>query len=261
MYPLVGIAAINEATQGTRLSPSSEQEPAAADRQWLTKGIQVIDQNLYDSREGYEGYFADADYDWAEPTGKGFTPTVDGITTNAAAASLLLQQPYYTQRFLRLADEAVAHVVQSMDDPRVKVGFAEGYDGNWNINPADTYNDIGHVLKTAWCLGRAYLVAPKPEYKQAARRLISEVLAHGYDHVNGGPYRTYNWAEGGIWHDAYYDGHGKNQWMMEQAINAGLINYYIADQPADKDQYLKMADQTMDFYVKYMVDWAYGGVW
>jgi hypothetical protein len=48
----------------------------------------------------------------------------------------------------------------------------------------------------------------------------------------------------------------KAWWQMEQAVTAGLMLYHLTG----KEHYLTMADETLDFFMKYFVDHVYGEV-
>ena len=48
----------------------------------------------------------------------------------------------------------------------------------------------------------------------------------------------------------------KAWWQMEQAFTAGMMLYDVTG----NDQYLRMADETVDFFMKYFVDHVYGEV-
>jgi mannose/cellobiose epimerase-like protein (N-acyl-D-glucosamine 2-epimerase family) len=241
MYPLVGINAFVEATRSD------------FDMNWLRLGLQVLDAKLWDGRQGVDGYFSDADIDWANPRGKGFTPVVDGITTHAVMSYLLTREPALEQRLLALADEVVEHLVPSLDDPSVAFGFPEVYDADWHIDASNTQGEIGHVLKAAWVLLRAYLISPNPAYRAGAQRLIDEVLHNGgYDSVNGGPFTTYDWQTGAITQKKRY-------WDLEQAVMAGVLNVMIADHAEDKVASWRMAAESLQFFHEHLWDVEYGG--
>jgi hypothetical protein len=115
---------------------------------------------------------------------------------------------------------------------------------------------MGHVLKTAWCLGRLYELHPDSAYLGAAERLVDIVLLKGYDHQNGGPYKDYSRVTGQMLMWGQKDT-AKAWWQMEQAVNAGLILYDITR----KAKYLEMADETLNFFMMYFVDHTYGEVY
>ena len=51
---------------------------------------------------------------------------------------------------------------------------------------------MGHVLKTAWVLGRIHELFPDPASVQIAESLAQNVWQRGYDHQLGGPYKDYD---------------------------------------------------------------------
>ncbi|MDZ7725348.1 MAG: AGE family epimerase/isomerase [candidate division KSB1 bacterium] len=256
-YALVGIAPVVEATGGVHAGAYPPDYEAPVDSlshwDWMMRGFDMLDAQMWDHRPEYAGYFADADLDWSNARGKGFTPTVDGVTTNALILYLLTKEDMFRDRLLTMADIMDERLVASMDNPQVKFGFAEEYDSDWNLNTESAGGSVGHVLKTAWCLARAYMVEPREAYRDAAQRLILDMWENGgFDHVHGGPLMGYNWKTGEV--DA-----GKDYWMVEQAVMCGLINYYIAESDSMRRLCLQMADESIDFYMNYLRDDVYGG--
>jgi len=118
----------------------------------------------------------------------------------------------------------------------------------------NTRTIMGHVLKTAWVLGRIHQLFPDVSCVQAAESLAQNVLQRGYDHQLGGPYKDYDRLSGAMM--MYGQDTAKAWWQMEQAFTAGMLLYEITG----KDQYLQMADETVDFFMKYFVDHTYGEV-
>jgi mannose/cellobiose epimerase-like protein (N-acyl-D-glucosamine 2-epimerase family) len=235
-YALLGIAAVYDAAR----SPE--------DLEFLLRGRNAIDVHLWDPRPGFEGYYETADYDWSHPRGKGFTPTVDGITTHGEALWLVTRDERARARFLQLADEVVKHL-QPTAATR-KLGFAEKFDSDWGEQP-EGFFFVGHVLKSAWCLGRAYMVEPKPEYRAAAEDLLQRTRRTAWDDDHGGPYYVGDSRRGQL------TGYSKNYWTLEQAITGGLLNYRITGNPL----YLEMADESADFFVRHLIDREYGDVY
>ncbi len=153
------------------------------------------------------------------------------------------------------ANIIVSRLVTAVDLPNVKFGFPENYNSNWSVNTGQTGGDVGHVLKSAWVLARVYLRNPDARYRAAARKLIYEVLNNGgWDSVHGVPYTHYEWNTAQVTKQA-------ESWQIEQAVTGGLSNWYIADNQADKDTYLKMADRALQFYDSYVIDHTYGGTY
>ena len=257
-YALLGPAAICEATGGKMdwgvfLDDPSETT-ALSDWDWVMRGYTSLMEHMWDSRTDYAGHYYIADMDWSNPRDKGFTPTGDAMTTNAIILYLLTEDQDIKNRMLTLADNITEHLVASMDDSRVKFGFAEDYDSDWQINANKHKNLLGHVYKAAWCVSRAYLIDPQEKYKSAAQKLLNHMWNDGgYDTEYGGPYKKYDW-ESGVVIDS-----SKNHWTLEQAVLSGLINYDMADDQSLKDRYLQIADESMDFYMSHIRDYSLGG--
>jgi mannobiose 2-epimerase len=233
-YALLGIAAVYDAGR------------APDDLALLTRARGVLDEKLWDPRPGVLGYFETAAYDWSKPEGKGFTPTVDGITTHGEAMFLVTRDPRYRARLLQLADAIVARLLPTARG----LGFAERFDGDWR-EQREGFFFVGHVLKAAWCLNRAYLVEPKPEYRAGAEALLRQSYQTTWDTEYGGPFTSGNWITGQV------GGRQKNWWTLEQAITAGLTAYHLTGDPL----YLRMADESADFFERHMVDAEYGEVY
>ena len=120
----------------------------------------------------------------------------------------------------------------------------------------ETMTIMGHVLKAAWCLGRVYQNDPDTNYVNAAEKLILDVWNNGYDHEFGGPYKDYNRVTGQMLMWGNPDT-CKAWWQMEQAVTAGLMLYDITGDSI----YLQMADESLDFFMKYFVDHTYSEVY
>ena len=101
-----------------------------------------------------------------------------------------------------------------------------------------------------------YHIDPDNAYIPAAEKLVSEVLQKGYDHEFGGPYKDYNRITGEMlmWGNPDIL---KTCWAMEQAVTSGLQLYGITGDTL----YLEMADESLDFFMKYFVDHEYGEVY
>jgi mannose/cellobiose epimerase-like protein (N-acyl-D-glucosamine 2-epimerase family) len=234
-YALLGVTAMFDATRG------------AKDFDMLMKGRGIIDAKLWDTRPGFEGYYETADYDWSHPRDKGFTPTLDCVTTHGLAIYLLTNDAKYRKRLVELADIIVKRIYPTFKTRNL--GFEEKYSSDWN-EKGDSFLFIGHVLKTAWCLDRAYCVEPKPKYKRISEELLKSIRAKAWDEKYGGPFYLGDSFTGRVTDVE------KNWWTLEQAINAGLINYYVTG----NEDYLALADQSADFYEKHLIDRKYGEV-
>jgi hypothetical protein len=181
---------------------------------------------------------------------------VDGIVTHVMPLYLMTERTRFKKRLLALADNLVDHVVPTIELPETAFGIVEYYDSDWNIEPVPRDDGfVGYLTKAAWVLASAYLVSPREEYRQAAKICIEEVWNNGgYDHVYGGLFQDVNWATGEITQ-------GKNNWNVETGYIGGISNYYIADNPEDKDLNLKMADECIDFYMNNLIDHENGGTY
>jgi len=241
-YALVGLTAYYEATHDTSILS------------WILKGYQSSDENLWDSRPGYSGYYDNSKQDWTSKSGKSFNATVDAITTHLLYLYLITGDQTYKTRMFQIIDNILNRLVPSMDSQ--SIGFVEEYDSNWNFDNTQTMTIMGHVLKTAWCLGRAYQLNPDTSYINAAKKLIDCVWQKGYDHQLDGPYKDFDRTTGQMLMWGIPDT-AKAWWQMEQAIVSGLEWFGIT-----KDSvYLQMADETISFFMKYFVDHQYGEVY
>lgn len=190
-----------------------------------------------------------ASADWSNLSDKSLGTNMDGITTHVETYYLLNLKPENKQRFLLLADN-LNNIVKTMEGRHF--GFIEYYDKDWNPLAVRPQTTSGNFLKPAWCLARAYLVEPKEEYREGAAKLIDQLLASkAYDSENGGGYTLLDTQTGNPIEER------KTWWELEQAVTSGLTNYYIS-----RDiRYLKMADQSMDFFMNHMYDAQFGDVY
>ncbi|NUN70326.1 MAG: AGE family epimerase/isomerase [Bacteroidetes bacterium] len=240
-YAMLGIAAAYEALRDT------------TEWKWLVKGYDYNEAKLWDKDGLAFGYF---DYVKANGTGaadKSFNATVDAVTTHVLHLYLMTGEQKYLLRLQELADNMVSRIASTAASQQI--GFAEKYTSAWTVKPSETMTIMGHVLKTAWCLGRIYQLDPNPVYLSTAEMLAENVLAKGYDHQNGGPYKDYNRVTGQMLMWGITDT-AKAWWQMEQAVTAGLMLYQLTG----KEKYLTMADMSLDFFMKYFVDHVYGDV-
>lgn len=243
-YALLGVVANYEATRDSTV------------KYWMDRGTNCLNNKMWDSRSGYEGYYEQANANWSGASGKGFTCTVDAITTHAELAYLTQQDPDAKKKLLDLADIIVTRFMPTMDNSLVVALYPESYSNNW----VPTYSgngSIGHFLKTAWVLQRAYLNdTTRTEYLDAANRILSE--AHTFrnsnvaiwDTTNGGPYNSIDIATG-AWGT---NGDNKDYWTLEQGFMAPMLNYYITKNAES----LKMADDAIRFYNAHFNDSIYG---
>ncbi len=242
-YALLGIAAAYEATRDS------------VDLYWLMKGYGYNESKLWDNDPTNFGYYDYVAANGGNPTDKSFNATVDAVTTHVLHLYLLTGDQKYKTRLLELADNMIHRLAASSASQAI--GFAERYTTGWQIK--STTNDekrtiMGHVLKTGWCLARLYELEKDSLFLSTAEQLVQMVLDKGYDHQFGGPYKDYDRITGQMM--MYGQDTAKAWWQMEQAITAGLMLYHLTG----KEKYLKMADETNDFFMKYFVDHVYGDV-
>ena len=221
---------------------------------WVNKSMDYLNDVLWDPTPGREGY-----YDWVSRTGsfrtaKSFNATVDALTTHALTLWMLTDEEAYRVRLNELADNILDRLVPSMDDQAI--GFAEKYDTNWGVVADERTTIMGHVLKTGWVLGRMNELLPDPRLLEGAQTLVDHVMANGYDHEFGGPYKDYDRLTGEMHLYGLADT-TKAWWQMEQAFTAGMALYRETRQ----QEYLDMAAGTVDFYMEHFVDPVYGEVY
>ena len=241
-YALLGLMANYEATGDTAVL------------HLLQKGYEFDESHFWDADSLNYGYYSTVNRDGSNGTGKSFNATVDAVTTHLYNLYLMTGEEKYAARLTQMAQNMLDYLVGNM--PAQKIGFPEDFNTSWVINSGDTRTIMGHVLKTGWCLARIYKIDPRPEYLQAAKQLVDHVLEKGYDHVNGGPYKDYDRTTGEMMMYGAYD-KAKAWWQMEQAVTSGLLLFEITEDP----KYLKMADESLDFFMHYFVDSEYGEVY
>lgn len=221
---------------------------------WVNRSYEYLDDVLWDATTGREGYFDRVNRSASFKTGKSFNATVDALTTHAIALWMLTGQDAYRERLEELTDNILDHLVASMPDQ--VIGFAEKYDSNWLALVDERITIMGHVLKTAWVLGRMHAILPDTRRLEAARSLADHVLEAGYDHEYGGPYKDYDRTTGDMQLYGLSDS-TKAWWQMEQAFTSGLELYRLTGEQA----YLDMADETISFFMTHFVDHEYGDVY
>lgn len=238
------------------LGPMASWEATGAeiDWQWLQTGRVFNETKIWDSNPSQFGYFDQIDYTSTFAGSKSFNATVDALTTHAIQLYLATGEEQYRVRLVELASNILDHLVASMDSQAI--GFAEKYTSDWSIRSNERLTIMGHVLKTAWVLGRINQVLPNTEYLAAAKRLTDHVLEKGYDHEYGGPYKDYDRISGKMQLWGIADS-TKAWWQMEQAITGGL-ELYRSTRDAT---YLTMADETLTFFMNHFQDDVYGEVY
>ncbi len=240
-YALVGLVAYYEAVRDT------------STWNWITKSYAYNTDHLWDTAPATFGYFDKVNADGTSPSGKSFNATVDAVTTHLLHLYLMTGEQQYRTRLLDVAENMVNRLAASA--PSQMIGFVEKYTTAWQPDNSETMTIMGHVLKTAWCLARMFELENDSLYLSTAEELVQIVLTKGYDHDFGGPYKDYNRLTGEMLMWGQTDT-AKAWWQMEQAITSGLYLYHITNDP----QYLQMADETLDFFMKYFVDHVYGDI-
>ena len=221
-----------------QIGPSAMFEAGndSVDWEWFMKGHEA-DQNLWDDREEYFGYYDNANLDWSGKDGKTFGSTVDGITTHALYLYLMTGDEAHKERLLQLGDIIVNYLVPSMDE--MDFGFNEIYDSEWGWNPVGNwwqgggrFDFTGHITKTAWCLARIYQIEPKPEYLDGAKKILDDVLAK----------------------EDQYNDKISQWWEYEEGLTSGIMNYYLTG----KEDYLAFADRQLNLMMDDLWDPEYG---
>lgn len=241
-YAMVGIIANYEATHNERT------------KEFMDKGMNSLYENLWDATPGYEGYYGTASLSWGNKKEKGFTPTVDAITTHAELIYLVTQEDQHKNRLMQLGDNITDHFISWMDENPTKILYPGEYDSNWNVTKGSS--SIGHFIKTAWCLGRIYLCdTSKEQYKEGAIKILDK----SWNYTNGTA-TLWDKENGGLFESITQEGvqtaKNKDYWTVEQGFTGPMINYYITKNPV----YLQMADESMDFFMNHFVDEEYGEI-
>jgi mannose/cellobiose epimerase-like protein (N-acyl-D-glucosamine 2-epimerase family) len=248
LYPLLGMAALSEALLDASHTTRGHRPASSRHWRWLAAGSELLESKLWDARPGYLGYYENADLDWNNLRGKGFTGAADAITTHAESLYLQTHDPARKQRLLELADILAQRLTPTIALDETLFGFVEAFDNQWGIDRTNGSGFVGHLMKAAWCLARAYMIEPRSRYRRAAMAIIREVWENGgYDHEHGGIFQDFDWRTGAITP-------GKNFWNVEQGFTGGISNYYIADGAADRDLNLQIADESLQFFMTHMRD-------
>jgi len=241
-YALLGITAYYEATN------------SSADKQMLDNGYNFIEENIWDNSLTYFGYYDQVNRDGSQAKNKSFNATVDAITTHLYNLYLITNDTKYRDRLLEMESNIQEYFIPSLENQ--EIGFAELYNSIWVENNGEKRTIMGHVLKTGWCMGRIYQLNKDQNTLNAAKSFVQNVLDKGYDHKYGGPYKDYDRSTGEMYMYGAQDT-AKAWWQMEQAVTAGFLLFEITAQ----DKYLKMADESLDFFMNYFVDPVYGEIY
>lgn len=241
-YALLGSTAYYEATRDT------------AAWRWLMRGYATEQSHLWDARPQYKGYFESAGYNWAWRGGKSLGSTIDAITTHVLLFYLMTGDDQYRTRLIELGQNLALRIAPTL--PLQAIGVVERFDADWRWDNNYTQTWMGLVLKAAWCLGRIHQLLPDTIFIAAAESLASHVWQRAYDHEYGAPYKDFDRVTGQMIMYGSQDT-GKAWWQIEQAITGGLMLYEITG----RQQYLQMADESADFYMRHFVDRQHGEVY
>lgn len=243
-YQILGINAYVEATND------------AFHREWQETANEINDRLLWDDMPGREGYYERANHDWSNLRDKGFTPTVDAMTTNATYNYLLTRDSFRKQRMIAVADNISDHLVGSMNRTDVKAGFCSSFSSDWTVKTSSSSTSIGHFVKTAWCLGRAYLLTGDDTYKSGLERILDQFWSYKEGTSGSMWIKDKGTCRGEVnWKTGNTSGTG-DWWTVEQCFTSGMMNWYITQKP----EYLEIADKAIDFFMKYYYDYTNGEV-
>lgn len=221
---------------------------------YLNQGYAFIENALWDDDPVNFGYFDKVSRSGVQGNDKSFNATVDAITTHLWNLWLLTGETRYYDRLIQMQQNIQEHLIASMQE--TGIGFAELYNFNWSEKTTERRTIMGHVLKTGWSLARIYRMTGDESALASARLLIDHVLQKGYDHSFGGPYKDYDRFTGEMYMYSASDT-AKAWWQMEQAITSGLLLW----ETTREVKYLKMADESLKFFMEYFVDPLYGEVY
>ncbi|MDA3944949.1 MAG: AGE family epimerase/isomerase [Bacteroidetes bacterium] len=241
-YALLGLTAYWEATNDSLYYES------------LNQGYAFIENALWDDDPVNFGYYDKVSRTGMQGSDKSFNATVDAVTTHLWNLWLLTGETKYYERLLAMQHNMQQHLIPSMREDGI--GFAELFNSSWSEKSSERRTIMGHVLKTGWSLARIYRMTGDESALASARLLVDHVLQKGYDHEYGGPYKDYDRFTGEMYMYGAYDT-AKAWWQMEQAITSGLLLW----ETTREVKYLKMADESLKFFMEYFVDPLYGEVY
>ncbi len=242
-YALLGLVAYYEATGDTTIW------------NWIERSYQQNDNFLWDNSDQFAGYYDHTNRTLSSRSDKSFNATVDAVTTHLMSLYTMTHDEKYLNRWRAVNENILDYLVASMDDQAI--GFAEEYNSEWQIDNSENLTLVGHVLKTGWCLARASYYMDDERYLPTAEKLFNDILDNGgYDFEYGAPYKDFdrNNGEMQMWGNPDT---AKAWWQVEQAITGGLQMYSVLED----DKYLKIADESLDFFMKYFVDHEYGEIY
>lgn len=239
LYALLGLTAYWECTRDPDV------------KNWIDETFDILEEKMWDSL--FEGYFEYANANWTYPKDKSFNGIMDAITTHLVILSAHDPNGRYMERWKELAELTLDILMPTISDdtPFFKEYFSSSW-GNGSTDPGrEEWGNSGHMNKTAWCLTRLYRLDPKEEYLQAAEVITGNMYSFAFDKEYGGMWGAFNRTS----NEPNWNWN-KSWWEQQQAIMAGLQLYNLTG----KDFYLQMADSTLHFYTRFLVDHEYGGV-
>lgn len=239
LYALLGLTAYWECTRDPEF------------KTWIDEAFDVLEKKMWDTE--YEGYFEYANANWTYPKDKSFNGIVDAITTHLVTFSIHDSESRYMERWLDMTQLILTKLVPTITEstPFFKEYFSSSW-GDGSTDPdREEWGNSGHMNKASWCLARHYRLDPQQDYLDAAQLITGNMYEYAFDQEHGGMWGAFNRSTNQPnWN------WNKSWWEQQQAVMAGLHLYDLTD----KDFYLQMADSTLHFYTRYLVDHEYGGV-
>lgn len=241
----------------------------------IHRTINFINQRFRD-KDG-KGYFSHIDY-------VTFTPDAPVLGENRAKKNwnsigdhtpayllnlMLALHDLPSDEFRKLYDECremqeelADIIVTRFPDPDERIPYVqERFYRDWQADKTYKWQQnravIGHNLKIAWNLTRAYNLLGKQSYKDLAIKLADSMQSFGLDRIRGGWFDVVEREpKNGMpidftWHNR------KAWWQQEQAILAYLILFGATG----NDEYLQLARESIAFWNMTYLDFEYGGVY
>lgn len=203
-----------------------------------------LDAHLWDADPGHYGYYENGSSGWTAPNGKGFTATVDSITTHEWLR-WLADPTARSTRLHQLGNNILDHLIANLQKSNLGFGFPEHFATDWQALDVGTSNCFtGHVLKTSWMLSRLYLAFSEEPLRSGAELAIEEVLTKVWD--DSLPYRFKSRGGPPEW------------WELEEAFNAGILGYYTGRTAELRARHLKLADAAIEAFHAVYDDPVYG---
>jgi mannose/cellobiose epimerase-like protein (N-acyl-D-glucosamine 2-epimerase family) len=241
----------------------------------IRRTINLFNQRYLDQEQ--RGYFSHIDYATMEPD----TPVLGdncgkknwnsiGDHTPAYLLNLMLavdnipsdQFSNLYKQCKNMQEELADLIIEKFPDTDPDIPYVrERFNRDWT--PDKTYKwqqnraVVGHNLKIAWNLTRAYNLLGKKEYLDLATKLADSMKIYGLDQIRGGWFDVVeresknNMPIEFTWHNR------KAWWQQEQGILAYLILYGTTG----NERYLQLARESIAFWNMAYLDFDYGGVY